>query len=73
MSTGIASMFMPFEPLDGGGWSTRDRCTNDDSAKEVSDMLDSCDRESERLRLVSDNLNNHTQAPFMRLELMPNV
>ncbi|MDU9050877.1 MAG: IS630 family transposase [Candidatus Electrothrix sp. Rat3] len=62
---GTASIFMFTEPL--SGWreaSARPRRTKADWAVEVARLLEGRYAESEKITLVSDNLNTHTKGAF---------
>jgi len=62
---GTASIFMFAEPLAGWRQATaREHRTKSDWAKEVAAHLDGRFADSQRIRLVSDNLNTHTQGAF---------
>ena len=62
---GTASIFLFSEPL--AGWrqsSARPRRTKADWAREMAALLEGRYRRSERITLVSDNLNTHTKGAF---------
>ena len=64
---GTASIFLFGEPL--AGWrqsSARPRRTKADWAREMAALLEGRYRRSERITLVSDNLNTHHQGRFPR-------
>ena len=62
---GTASIFMFAEPLSGFRQATaRPRRTKEDWAHEVAHLLDSRYAGVERITLVCDNLNAHTQGAF---------
>lgn len=62
---GTASIFMFAEPLAGWRQATaREHRTKSDWAKEVAAHLDGRFSDSERIRLVSHNLNTHTKGAF---------